>query len=110
MGQTEETEQKTPTVFVRDSTGLVKNVSFLDSISLNLSNMSIGPLMTTIAGSTSATLLIIPTVTGLNLVAAAIIAFLLAVPQIVVYTMMTRRFPRTGGDYVWISRTFGGRQ
>ncbi|HKT22742.1 MAG TPA: hypothetical protein VJR06_09070, partial [Nitrososphaerales archaeon] len=101
-------ENKGPTVFARESTGLVKNVSFLDSIALNLSNMSIGPLLTTIAGSTTATLFIVPSVTGLNLVAASVIAFLLAVPQIVVYTMMSRRFPRTGGDYVWISRTFGG--
>jgi amino acid transporter len=28
--------------------------------------------------------------------------------DVIVYTMMTRRIPRTGGDYVWISRTFGG--
>ncbi|MDA4128738.1 MAG: APC family permease [Thaumarchaeota archaeon] len=102
------TEEPKPKVFLRESTGLVKNVSFLDSISLNLSNMSIGPLLTTIAGSTAATLFIVPSVTGLNLVAASGIAFLLSIPQIVVYTMMSRRFPRTGGDYVWISRTFGG--
>lgn len=108
MGDTQEAEKQTQTVFVRESTGLVKNVSFLDSISLNLSNMSIGPLLTTIAGSTTATLFIVPSVTGLNLVAASTIAFLLAIPQVVVYTMMSRRFPRTGGDYVWISRTFGG--
>jgi amino acid transporter len=108
MGDSQSDEQKAPTVFVRESTGLVKNVSFLDSISLNLSNMSIGPLLTTIAGSTAATLFIVPSVTGLNLVAASAIAFLLSIPQIIVYTMMSRRFPRTGGDYVWISRTFGG--
>lgn len=107
MGDTQEAE-KAQAVFVRESTGLVKNVSFLDSIALNLSNMSIGPLLTTIAGSTAATLFIVPSVTGLNLVAASVIAFLLAIPQVVVYTMMSRRFPRTGGDYVWISRTFGG--
>ncbi len=108
MGDSQPDEQHGPTVFVRESTGLVKNVSFIDSIALNLSNMSIGPLLTTIAGSTTATLFIVPTVTGLNLVAASMIAFLLAIPQVVVYTMMSRRFPRTGGDYVWISRTFGG--
>lgn len=108
MADSQADEHTTPTVFVRESTGLVKNVSFIDSIALNLSNMSIGPLLTTIAGSTTATLFIVPTVTGLNLVAASIIAFLLAIPQVVVYTMMSRRFPRTGGDYVWISRTFGG--
>jgi amino acid transporter len=108
MGDTQTAEQKTPTVFVRESTGLVKNVSFLDSIALNLSNMSIGPLLATIAGSSAATLVLVPKLTGLNLVAASIIAFALSIPQVVVYTMMSRRFPRTGGDYVWISRTFGG--
>ena len=108
MGDAQPAEQKKPTVFVRESTGLVKNVSFIDSISLNLSNMSIGPLLATLAGSTAATLFIVPSVSGLNLVAASVIAFLLAIPQVVVYTMMSRRFPRTGGDYVWISRTFGG--
>lgn len=96
------------TVFAREATGLVKNVSMVDAITLNVSNMSIGPLLTTIAGSTVATMFIVPSVSGLNLIAASIVAFLLAVPQIVIYTMMTRRFPRTGGDYVWISRTFGG--
>jgi len=97
-----------PKVFVREATGLVKNASFLDTISLNISNMSIGPLFATLAGSTVATMVIVPSVTGLNLVAASIIAFVLGIPQVIVYTMMSRRFPRTGGDYVWLSRTFGG--
>ena len=96
-----------PKAFARESTGLVKNVSFLDSIALNFSNMSVGPLMTTIAGSTVATMVVVD-VAGLNLVLASAIAFALSIPQVVVYTMMSRRFPRTGGDYVWISRTFGG--
>ena len=100
------TQQKQQ-IFVRESTGLVKNVSFLDSIALNLSNMSVGPLLTTIAGSSVATMVIV-NVSGLNLILASIIAFALSIPQMVVYTMMSRRFPRTGGDYVWVSRTFGG--
>jgi amino acid transporter len=104
----EERQATEPKVFVRESTGLVKNVSFLDSVSLNMSNMSIGPLFATLAGSTVATMVIVPTVTGLNLVAASVIAFILGIPQVIVYTMMSRRFPRTGGDYVWLSRTFGG--
>lgn len=100
-------EKKPQTVFARESTGLVKNVSFLDSISLNFSNMSVGPLLTTIAGSTVATMVLVD-VSGLNLVVASAIAFLLSIPQIIVYTMMSRRYPRAGGDYVWLSRTFGG--
>lgn len=108
MAEQEKSQATQPKVFVRESTGLVKNVSFLDSISLNMSNMSIGPLFATLAGSTVATMVIVPTVTGLNLVGASIIAFILGIPQVIVYTMMSRRYPRTGGDYVWLSRTFGG--
>ncbi len=107
MADTQPEEKKSPTVFVRESTGLVKNVSFLDTITLNFSNMSVGPLLTTVAGSTVATLVLVD-VSGLNLVVASIIAFLLSIPQMVIYTMMSRRFPRAGGDYVWLSRTFGG--
>ncbi len=94
-------------VFTRDSTGLVKNVSFFDAIALNLGNMSIGAGLG-IIGLT--TILLPPGVVnnGFNLVLTSIVAFLLSVPQIIVYTMMTRRLPRTGGDYVWTSRTFGG--
>ena len=33
---------------------------------------------------------------------------MLIVPQVIIYTMMTRRMPRTGGDYVWVSRSMGG--
>src|SRR5271157_181029 len=54
------------------------------------------------------TMVLLPTVSGVNLVYGSIIAFVLSIPQIVVYTMMTQRIPRTGGDYVWLSRTFGG--
>ncbi|MDH2901238.1 MAG: amino acid permease [archaeon] len=97
------------TIFTRESTGLVKNVSLLDAISLNISNMSsgaalalIGFTMVTIAFTSGA-----PT-SGINLVAASVIAFVLSIPQIAVYTIMTRKISRTGGDYVWVSRTYGG--
>jgi glutamate:GABA antiporter len=92
-----------PKVFLRESTGLVKNVSALDAISLNLSNMSAGAALATI----SFTMLAV-NINGANLVLASVFAFLLSVPQIVVYTMMTRRLPRSGGDYVWVSRSLGG--
>ena len=46
--------------------------------------------------------------TGVNLVYGSLIAFAVSIPQIIVYTKMTRALPRTGGDYVWVSRTFGG--
>ena len=54
------------------------------------------------------TMLALPTVSGVNLVYGSTIAALLAIPQMVVYTMMSRRVSRTGGDYVWMSRSLGG--
>ena len=101
------TEQKAK-VFVRDSTGLVKNVSLLDAVSLNVSSMSGGAALATIAF----TMILIPGVLsatgGINLVYGSLIAFAITIPQMIVYTIMTRRLPRTGGDYVWTSRAFGG--
>jgi amino acid transporter len=93
-----------PMLFVRESTGLVKNVSLLDAIAINVSYMSVGAALALVGFSVSS----LPTVYGLNLVMGSIIAFALIVPQIVVYTMMSRRILRTGGDYVWVSRSLGG--
>lgn len=91
-------------VFVRESTGLVKNVSLLNALTLNMGNMSAGAALATI-GFTMASL---SSVAGVNLVYASIIAFLVSVPQIVVYSIMGRSIKRTGGDYIWITRSFGG--
>ncbi len=92
------------TVFVREATGLTKTANLLDLISLNLSNMSIGAGLASIPFFTVA----LPSVSGVNLVYGTIIAFVLFLPQMIIYTMMSRRISRTGGDYVWITRTFGG--
>ncbi len=91
-------------VFVRQATGLVKNVSLVDSIAINISYMSIGAALALI-GFTMASL---PTVNGVNLVYGSMIAAVLALPQMVVYTIMQRHVSRTGGDYVWMSRSLGG--
>ncbi|MGD0329674.1 MAG: amino acid permease [Nitrososphaeria archaeon] len=95
-------------VFIRQSTGLVKNVSFFDAVALNISNMSGGAALATIG----LTMVLFPiigiSVTGMNLVYGSILAFLFSIPQIIVYTIMTRRLSRTGGDYIWVSRTLGG--
>ena len=91
-------------VFVRESTGLVKNVSLLNALTLNMGNMSAGAALATI-GFTMASL---SSVAGVNLVYASLIAFIVSVPQIVVYSIMGRKIQRTGGDYVWVTRSFGG--
>jgi amino acid transporter len=82
-------------MFVREATGLVKHVSFLDSVGLNISNMSAGAALGTIGFT-----MIAVDVSGVNLCYGALIAFVLSIPEIVVYAMMSRRMPRTGGDYL----------
>lgn len=104
MSDPKQVQQLEKGIFVRESTGLVKNVSFLHSITLNFSNMSVGALLGTIGFNMA----FLPTVIGVNLVYASLIGLLLSLPQIIIYTMMVTRYPRTGGDYVWVSRTLGG--
>jgi amino acid transporter len=92
-------------LFVRESTGLVKAAGFTDVVSINIANMSVGVAIA-IVGFTLASL---PTVAGVNLVYASLIAALLAIPQVIMYTVLIRYVPRVGGDYVWLSRALGPR-
>jgi len=92
------------TNFVRDSTGLVKNVSLFDAIAVNVSYMSTGAALALIGF----TVILLPSVSGVNLVYASLIGFLFSIPQVVVYSKMSARTSRTGGDYVWMSRSLGG--
>ncbi|MGD0477505.1 MAG: amino acid permease [Nitrososphaerales archaeon] len=111
MSSSEQTKAQPvqPKVFVRESTGLVKNVSFFDSIAMNMSNMSVGALLGVIGISGLAPMFFAnQDMHGVNLVLLSVIAFILSFPQIVVYTIMSRRYPRSGGDYVYVSRIFGG--
>ncbi|MEM3655921.1 MAG: APC family permease, partial [Thermoprotei archaeon] len=85
-------------LFVRESTGLVKNVSFFDAISINVSYMSIGAGL----GLIGITMSELPTVSGVNLIVGSAISFLMIVPMIFVYTLISRLISRTWGDYVWL--------
>ncbi len=91
-------------VFVRESTGLTKNVSLLDALSMNLGSMEVGLAL----GSIGYTMVLLPSVSGANMIVASIIALLIVIPQVIVYQMFMNRMARTGGDYVWASRSFGG--
>jgi amino acid transporter len=93
-----------PVAFVRKASGLRRDVSLLDVVGLNLSNMSGGAALGTIGYS----MVLLTSTSGVNLVYGSIIAWVLSIPQIIVYTMMTTRVSRTGGDYVWVSRVYGG--
>jgi amino acid transporter len=96
--------KSSPRVFLRDATGLTKKVSLLDAVAINVSYMSVGPALALVGF----TMIALPTVSGVNLVYGSAIAALLSVPQMIVYTMLSRRVSRTGGDYVWLSRSLGG--
>ena len=98
------TKTTSSAIFVRDATGLTKKVSLLDAVAINVSYMSVGAALALVGF----TMLALPTVDGVNLVFGSAIAALLAVPQMIVYTMMSKRVSRTGGDYVWLSRSLGG--
>jgi len=93
-----------PAAFVRKASGLRRDVSLLDVIGLNISNMSAGAAL----GIIGYTTVLLSTTAGVNLVYGSIIAWAITLPEVVVYTMMTTRISRTGGDYVWVSRVYGG--
>ncbi len=96
--------QKENPVFLRDATGLRKEISFLDSIGLNISWSSV---MVSI-GFIGFYLTVLPTMDGVNLIYMTLISMVLLIPQLISYTAMQRRMPRAGGDYVWVSRELGG--
>ena len=89
---------------MRQATGLVRSVSLVDSIAINISYMSVGAALALIGF----TMISLPSVDGVNLVYGSAIAAIFAIPQMVVYTIMQRHVSRTGGDYVWMSRSLGG--
>jgi amino acid transporter len=84
-------------VFVRDATGLVRALSARDVLMFNLLNMGLPwPLLYIFfAGATYP---------GIDTPVTVLIAFLPNVLIAILYYYMTTAFPRTGGDYVWVSR------
>lgn len=85
--------------FVRNATGLVREVSWLDAAMYNMIWASV-PLAI-------AFLLLFGTAfyAGGNLYLACLFAFLVTVTTGFLYAMLTAIIPRSGGDYTWISRT-----
>ncbi|MDT5313234.1 MAG: basic amino acid/polyamine antiporter, family [Mycobacterium sp.] len=92
----------TPTVFVRNATGLRKEAGALDVFVYNTNNQNIG-LGVAFLG------LAIGSYAGGLLPLSAVLASLLVVPLYMVYGQLSADMPRSGGDYVWTSRIFGQR-
>jgi APA family basic amino acid/polyamine antiporter len=83
--------------FVREATGLVRNISIWDSFFANFGGVAIPlALITYTTGP-----FLFP---GSNLVLATLIATLWSIPLGVMYSLYGAAMPRSGGDYVFVSR------
>src|SRR5687768_1509656 len=86
-------------IFVRDATGLVREVSWVDAAMYNMIWASV-PL------AIAFLLLFGPGFyAGGNLYLATIFAFVLTVGMGFLYAMLSSAVPRSGGDYTWITRS-----
>lgn len=89
--------QPSKSMFARDATGLVKQLSALDSLGIALSSMGLLFAFNIIV--------FLPALyPGANLLATPLIGLLIILPVGAVYIMMSIAMPRAGGDYVWASR------
>jgi basic amino acid/polyamine antiporter, APA family len=86
-------------VFIRKSTGLVREASALDATIFNA--VFSAPVGATLAWGVFFALSAFP---GADLVTATLIAFLLNIPVLIMMSLLSSSMPRTGGDYVWVSR------
>lgn len=88
-----------PAVFERKATGLVREAGTLDTLIYNINFVSLG-LMTALVFLFSTAFY-----PGANLYLTAILTFLLVVPTSLVFAFFAATMPRSGGDYVYVSRT-----
>src|SRR5208337_464931 len=85
-------------LFVRDATGLIRDFSHLDLFVQAISIMQIGIGIVFLLESVGS---FYP---GANLFWVILIAGVVGLGFAAVWSMMSAAMPRSGGDYVWISR------
>src|SRR5215468_1467033 len=86
-------------LYVRKSTGLVREASAFDAMVFNA--VFSAPVGATLAWGVFFALSVFP---GADLVTATLISFVINVPIVIMMALMASSMPRTGGDYVWVSR------
>jgi basic amino acid/polyamine antiporter, APA family len=89
-----------PVRFVREATGLVREFSAFDAFMIGTAVVLPG-----IFGYSSIVGFISGADPGANFVLSAIFGFLIMAPMGFIYILIAGVLPRSGGDYVWISRT-----
>jgi APA family basic amino acid/polyamine antiporter len=92
-------EGATRQLFVRRSTGLVREASAVDATIFNA--VFSAPVGATLAWGVFFALTAFP---GSDLVAATLWSVVLNVPILVMMALLASSMPKTGGDYVWVSR------
>jgi len=86
-------------LFVRQSTGLVREANALDATIFNA--VFSAPVGATLAWGVFAALTLFP---GADIVGATIISGIINIPVLIMMALLASAMPRTGGDYVWVSR------
>lgn len=89
-------------VFRRDATGLIREIGTMDALVIVFSFVIGGGIMFLSVQSLSPDLFM-----GANLVLSYVGALFLLLPIFLVYTILARAMPRSGGDYVFNSRIVG---
>jgi len=92
---------KKPETFVRKASGLVRTAGVWDVLAYNINFTSIGLLLIFL-------IMLGPAFyPGVNMAWSAIICTLLLVPLSLVFGYLAATMPRSGGDYVYVSRVLG---
>ena len=88
-------------LFARKATGLVRRAGAIDVLIYNINFISIGLMVMFL-------FLFEPAFyPGANLTLTAIFAFIAVLPTSLVFAMLAAAMPRSGGDYVYVSRILG---
>jgi basic amino acid/polyamine antiporter, APA family len=88
-----------PAVFERKATGLVREAGTVDTLVYNINFVSLGLMAALVFLFSTA---FYP---GANLYLTAIFTFLLVLPTSLVFAFFAATMPRSGADYVYVSRT-----
>jgi APA family basic amino acid/polyamine antiporter len=94
----EATGRVSPSTFSRNATGLVREASLRDVLAFNVNMQNV------VIGVIFSLLLIPPFYPGANIYLSTLIALLIATPVSWVYAKLSAAYPRSGGDYVFVSR------
>jgi amino acid transporter len=86
-------------IFVRQATGLVRQISGLEALGMSINQMGLLYVFNVVAFTPA----FYPTADPLL---SPFVGLLLVLPIVGIYILFSIGIPRTGGDYVWVSRVF----